>query len=362
MRLVVFFGMWMSLALGSIACGPSIDPPIAGPFDGGPRDADAPGWETLPPNVWSFVPVPGAVCGNGSPYSVGVNPRPGAREVLFIVMGGGACWDADTCFTRGAATHVAENYTRATFDGERALVSMVGWDDRATATNPFREAHLVFVPYCTGDLHAGDSVRTYAGAPGGARIHHRGAVATQAYVDEARAAWPELAEVRVIGFSAGGFGAQLNWNRYADAWPGADLALLADSAPLLQPPAALYATWRSNWAMQTPRDCTECATTLAAYDDYFDARYPDSRLGLLATTRDSVLSTFWQTPDPAPLLTTLVDDHLADNPTTRYFIVDSDAHVIFGAAFVLRAADGTLLLDWLAGWLENDARFRSVRP
>ena len=362
MRLVVLFGMWMSLALGSIGCGPSVNPPVAGPIDGGPRDADAPGWETLPPNVWSFVPVPGAVCGNGSPYSVGVNPRPGAREVLFIVMGGGACWDADTCFTRGAATHVAENYTRATFDGERALVSMVGWDDRAAATNPFREAHLVFVPYCTGDLHAGDSVRTYAGAPGGARIHHRGAVATQAYVDAARAAWPELAEVRVIGFSAGGFGAQLNWNRYADAWPGADLALLADSAPLLQPPAALYATWRSNWAMQTPRDCTECATTLAAYDDYFDARYPDSRLGLLATTRDSVLATFWQTPDPAPLLTTLVDDHLADNPTTRYFIVDSDAHVIFGAAFVLRAADGTLLLDWLAGWLENDARFRSVRP
>ena len=33
--------------------------------------------------------------------------------------------------------------------------------DRARATNPFRAASYVFIPYCTGDLHAGSNVATY---------------------------------------------------------------------------------------------------------------------------------------------------------------------------------------------------------
>ncbi len=327
-----------------------------------PEDAAATDWAELPPNVWSFVPVPGGACGNGTPYSVGVNPRPGATQVLFLVMGGGACWDAESCFELDAASHIAEDYTRALFDRERALVSMIGWDDRGAPLNPFRESHIVFAPYCTGDLHSGDAVQDYPGAPGGARVFHRGAVNTQGYLDLARAAWPGLTDVRVIGFSAGGFGTQLNWGRFADAWPTADVALLGDCSPLLQPQPDLYAAWRASWDMQTPADCTDCASTFAAYDDYFDARYPDSRFGLMATTRDTVIRAFWGGADLDPLLDTLVTDHLEDNATTRYFIVDSDAHVILGDAFTLRSADGTLLVDWLAGWLEDDARFHNTRP
>ncbi len=316
----------------------------------------------LPNDTWSFVPMAGAVCGNGTPLSIGVNPHAGATDVLVVVMGGGACWNAQTCFTMNTATHVAEDYTRAIFETERALVTSVGWDDRANALNPFREANIVFIPYCTGDLHAGDAVQDYAGAPSGARLHHRGAPNTQRIIDAMSSAWPALDRVRVIGFSAGGYGTQLNWGRYADAWPDADLALLADCSPLLAPATAQYAEWRTAWNMYTPADCTDCATRFSAYDDYFDARYPESRFGLLATTNDEVITAFWGVPDIAPLYDPLLTT-LDDNDTTRYFVVTSTAHVILGNAATQRSADGTLMLDWVLGWLENDrVRFHNTSP
>jgi hypothetical protein len=356
----------LALAMLLVGCG---DP--AGSADAGPRrDAPAPPdanvapleLDALPADEWSFVPVPGAVCGNGSQFSIGVNPHAGATEALIIVMGGGACWDANTCFTIASATHVAEDYTRAMFDSERAIVRTVGWDDRAAVLNPFRGSHLIFVPYCTGDLHAGDAVQAYPGAPGGAQLHHRGNPNTLAYLAAMQEAWPSLATVRVIGFSAGGFGTQLHWGHFADTWPEADLELLADCSPMADVEPALYATWRASWSLYTPEGCADCATTFAAYDDFYDARYPESRFGLLATTRDRVIEAFWGVSDLPTRVDSLLTGHLDDNATTRYFVVDSTDHVILGQAGTLRSSDGTLLIDWLLGWLENDARWHNTRP
>jgi hypothetical protein len=354
------------LLLFLAGCGDPTSPSDAGPRPDAPRAADAGASSldlgALPTDRWSFVQVPGAVCGNGSPFSIGVNPHAGATEALIIVMGGGACWDANTCFTLGSATHVAEDYTQAMFDRERAVVRMVGWDDRTAVLNPFRASHLVFVPYCTGDLHAGDAVQAYPGAPGGAEVHHRGNPNTLAYLEAMRAAWPDLGTVRVIGFSAGGYGTQLHWGHFADTWPGAQLAMLADCSPLAEVDAPLYASWRASWNLYTPEGCTDCATTFAAYDDFYDARYPESRFALLATTRDRVITTFWGVSNLAPRIDRLLADHLDDNATTRYFVVDSADHVILGQAATLRSADGILLLDWLLGWLADDARWVNTRP
>ncbi len=353
----------------TLACVPFLDPAPEPPSrdasvddgatarDAGPALADL---TSLPADTWSYVPIEGAVCGNGSTMAIGVDPHASASELLVFVMGGGACWDAESCFVSNRATHVHEDYTRAIFDAERPLVTGLGWDDRGSALNPFRASHIVFVPYCTGDLYGGDATRAYPGAPSGALVHHRGAPNVQRIVDTMRAAWPALERVRVIGFSAGGYGAQLNWGRFAEAWPDADLALLADSAPLLQPPS--YGMWREQWNLAWPEGCDACRSSFVAYDDHFDARYPRSRLGLMATTRDAVLTSYWGGGDITPLYGPLLAA-LDDNETTRYFVVDSDAHVILGQAGTLRSADGTLLLDWLVGWLEDDrVRFHDTRP
>ena len=341
---------------------PDAGPPVdVGPAFGG--DAGAPpDVRALPYDTWSYVPIPGTECGNGSPAVLGVNPHEGATEALFVVAGGGACWDAASCLDSDAAVHVREDYTRAIFDAEVALVRSVGWDDRAAPLNPFRTANLVFVPYCTGDMHSGDAVQTYDPGRADQPTHHRGGRNMRTFLALLGDAWPGLATVRAVGFSAGGYGVQFNWGHFAETWPGARLSLLADCAPMVEIDGPLYAIFRSRWNMDTPTGCSACETSFSAYDDHFDRAHPDSRFGLIASTRDRVLTGYFGVPDLSARVASLAVDHLEANPTTRHYIVDSADHVLLGQATTLRSADGTLLLDWLLGWLSNDARFHNTRP
>lgn len=318
----------------------------------------------LPFDTWSLVPMPGAVCGNGSTAPLGVNPHEGATELLVVISGGGLCWDLDSCFVRDLSIHVHEDYPTERFAPERSFaMGRVGWDNRSAPDNPFRNAHLVFVPYCTGDAHGGNAMRAYDPADATRIVHHRGGTNMQHFVDAMGATWPSLTSIRVVGRSSGGVGVQLNWGRFADRWPEADLALLADCGPLAAPDPARYAAWRSAWNLDTPPGCPTCTTTFAAYDDYFDARYPESRFALIATLRDATLRSLWNLPDFAPAMNTLVTEHLDGNETTRYFIVDSSAHgPMLDLAATLHAPDGTLLADWLQAWLSGDARWHNTRP
>lgn len=359
---------WIACVVLLAGC-PSQPAPLDAPRTDVPGGTDAPASDAggsidlndAPADAWSFVRIPGAVCGNGSPAGIGVHRHPGATEVVIVVQGGGACWDAESCFTTMSASHVAEDYTDAMFVEERAVITGAGWDDRSNALNPFRAAHLVYVPYCTGDIHGGDAVQTYPGAP--APVHHRGSADFALFLTAMHAAWPELTTVRAIGFSAGGYGLQLQWGTLATTWPDAELSLLADCSPMAEPDAALYATWRASWNMITPSGCTACASSLTAYDEHFDAAFPDVRFGLLATRSDAVVTAFWQVDDFPARFDTLLDT-LEDNDTTRFFAVESDHHVILGELGTLVGADGTTLADWVVGgWLENDpARWRNVRP
>jgi hypothetical protein len=46
------------------------------------------------PNVWTWIPIPGAYCDDGSPTGIGVNlPPTSSNNLLIAFEGGGACWD-----------------------------------------------------------------------------------------------------------------------------------------------------------------------------------------------------------------------------------------------------------------------------
>ncbi len=363
-RISVVFGMLV--LMGCPLPAPAVDA-------GSPRDTsplvdasiDAPGaslsLSDLPANTWSYVPVPGARCGNGSQAVIGVNPVAGARDLLIIVQGGGACWNKGNCIDEPEASHINEDYTRAMFNSELGTIRMLGWDDRSAALNPFRTSTLVYVPYCTGDLHAGDAEQAYDPAAPSRITHHRGGRNMELFLEAMSSAWPDLAQVRVVGFSAGGYGTQLNWGRFADTWPSAQLSLLADCAPFVELNPTLYQEIRTRWNLYTPEECAACETSFTAYDDFFNATYPTSRFGLLATTRDRVLTHFFSEPD-MPARVRALTDHLSGNATTRYFVLDTDVHVIMAAAAVVRSSDGTLLLDWLLGWLNNTSVWHNTRP
>ena len=111
---------------------------------------------------WTWVPFPDAFCGDGSTVGIGINPSSTGTRLLIYLEGGGACYDELTCYTLQTAANFTSGYSEAAFNAEAAdtgyLAKPGGFFDRTSANNPFKDYSFVYVPYCTGDVHAGNNV------------------------------------------------------------------------------------------------------------------------------------------------------------------------------------------------------------
>ena len=238
-------------------------------------------------------------CDDGSRTGVAVNPAPGGGggDLFIYFMGGGACWDASTCFVLNTSVHGP--FGQAQWDGTGAP-SVAHALDRARATNPFREASYVFVPYCTGDLHAGSNVATYD-VLGPRMFAHVGRRNVEALLPRLRATLPAPARVVIAGSSAGGFGATLNYDLFRRAYPAARAALVDDAGPFLEGdgiPADERAAWYANWHLGDVVDplCADCRADLSRLYPALVAKHPQDRMALLTSLQDQDPHVL---PDPA---------------------------------------------------------------
>ncbi len=199
-------------------------------------------WQTIEPGG-------DTVCSDGTPYRFFVHPGDPGR-LLVEFEGGGGCWSAETC--------AMEIYTRrVTTDPElaRRLGLLVGIYDRGNPENPFREWTHVYIPYCTGDLHWGNSARVYAGASGTYTIQHKGAVNAAAALRWASENVPAPGQVAVAGCSAGGYGSILWAPALMSRYSGASVVHLSDSAAGVVPPG-FFTTVLASWDVSAvwPKD------------------------------------------------------------------------------------------------------------
>lgn len=137
---------------------PAEDPPA----DAAEPDAlaDAPAPEGLPaaPGTWTFVPIDGMRCADGSATGIGVRLEPDSKELMLYLQGGGACTTGETCWVSKNAAHV-DGYGPTEFAQDGLLENYVLLDPSATSGNPFADMTMVMVPYCTGDAHSGRAIR-----------------------------------------------------------------------------------------------------------------------------------------------------------------------------------------------------------
>jgi len=164
---------------------------------------------------WEKVALPGTQCGNGSQYKFFVR-RTSSPNLLFFFEGGGACWDFDTCSGRagilGAANPngIADDYmTQFTAKYASPLVNGAdpGLPLHARTDLVTRDWNIVYMPYCTGDVHFGNRTTTYTdptGAHPPLTWRHAGYRNTGAAIQWAHAQFPSVAKLLVTGFSAGG--------------------------------------------------------------------------------------------------------------------------------------------------------------
>lgn len=254
-----------------------------------PDDAPDPGPLALPDREWVWVPLPRTRCLDGSPSGVMIRRGDPDAGLILYLQEGGACFNEASC---------RSGVSRRSFGAERAAdflprVERYSW--LFARDGRFRDWTHVFVPYCSGDVFAGDVLEASDG------YTHVGAVNMRVVLERLAATF-DPPHVLLTGSSAGGFGAALSYPRVHDAFPDARVTLLDDSGtPLPDPymPVCLQRQWRDVWglARTLPEGCDACRDPsgggLVALLSHLAARYPEERFGLMTYREDYVIRLFY---------------------------------------------------------------------
>ncbi len=303
------------------------------------------------PDVWTWIDFPTSRCANGTSTGIAVNVHPDAKHLLVFLEGGGACVDGDTCWTSPAAINIAHGYGIEQLAQEELLAT--SFFRRDDAANVFADASYVFVPYCTGDLHAGNNVAVYdvKGTP--TPTHHYGARNLDAFLAKLGPAFPSVDHAWLAGQSAGGFGALLNHDFVARAF-GVPTDVIDDSGPGVGSKG-----YPASWNVRLPPDCPYCGAGLETLFVYDRAKYAATRFAFLSYEVDGVLPGFYgATEQDVVAWLSGFESSFARLLNTASFVVPGKGHV------VTSASTNDAVKAELAVWLRHmvsDASWSSVR-
>jgi hypothetical protein len=321
--------------LAALACGNDTNTTQVPGYEGTPPRGTAitPAEATAIPGApgWTWVAFPDSVCTNAvrqpsGAYQFGTSPTGLAvrwgtsTDLVVFLQGGGACWDFFTC---GGAAIAPAPYTidkTATAGpfGPNEFVTDVyalypnSWVHPQNLPAALANATMVFVPYCTGDVHSGDKITTYPspiqGLPS-VTWHHAGHANVMAFLKRLGATFPSPGKVVVSGSSAGGFGSLANYPAFRWYWPNAKMYLVDDSGPPLAGnaiPATTRAAWYANWNMGASLDpfCASCRNDMSAGMRALASLFPQDRMALLSHLQDGTIRTFFgtiSTAGPQPM-------------------------------------------------------------
>ncbi len=343
---------------------------------------------------WTWVPFPDAYCTDSNPDAFGVyhfgTSTTGlaiswgtSKDLVIFLQGGGACWDFFTC--GGAAPLVPKTAAAGPF-GPLEFASDIyakypsSWIRRANLPPALADATVVFVPYCTGDVHSGDRVTTYEPIPGYAPVtwHHVGHANITAFLRRLGPTFPDVGKLVISGASAGGFGSLANYVTFRAQWPDAEGYLVDDSGPPLigdDIPFFTRGLWYANWNLGASLDgfCPECRIDMSAGLREITTRYGKDRVALISHLQDEVIRGFYGTltliPEPGFTLMPAEEfeadlrkvgtDVMDPTPNARYFFTAGDGHpTLEDPTAILTPSPG--LPEWLELMLSDSLGWTSV--
>ena len=219
--------------------------------------------------AWERIELPGTVCGNGSQYKFFVYDSATSNDLVILFEGGGACWDYPSC-SGAAGILSAANRDGITddyiYDFQPQYVSPIlnGADPGIPGRpkNPIVTEgwDVVYMPYCTGDVHVGNNVATYVDDTGQNPPivwNHAGFQNTRSAMQYLASRFPNVGKMLVTGFSAGGAATSAAFYEIRRTIAPAEGYLLNDSGPLFPAPDAssnsrpLHEEIRSVWGLDS---------------------------------------------------------------------------------------------------------------
>jgi hypothetical protein len=319
-------GVFLAVGVAALgACGSSASSAAPDAHDGGteaayqavvvppPANLDkTPLPTTLAANTWSWVPVDGALCRDGSSTGIAVNLNPASKDLVIYLEGGGACFNNLTCGTNpkcfdppGSTTCGGvisfDNKFGAANNQDGGSAGTLGILDRTLASNPVKDWNYVYVPFCTGDVHAGNHPdATVPGVAG--KQQFVGYVNMTRYLARLVPTFKDATKVLLTGISAGGFGAAANYPQTAKAFAPIPVYDLDDSGPPMDDPyvpKCLQKQWSDIWGFENTI-LADCGPDCPDHTNYtLDATihtaklYPNVPFGLVEDTDDSVITLFY---------------------------------------------------------------------
>jgi len=318
-----------------------------------PTSGDAAGaWEQV-------VPGGDCQCADGAEFSFFVHHADPAKVVLYF-EGGGACWDATTCaFTDDASTTYDWN-----IGDDEDPANRGGIFELDNPANPFAGWSMIFVPYCTGDVHIGDNTMEYSPE---LTVQHKGRVNGDAAVSYLAENFPDATQIVVAGASAGSIATPLYGGLVADHFPGASITVFGDGSGGYPDVAAVNALIGNAWG--TMNDLPDWPEAAGATPETWSI----PGLWVVAGTHapQVVMSRFDYAFDqtqqffaalagvPAEDLMAFMDDNEARieaaGVNQHSFTAPGDRHTLIeGDAFYTMEVGGTTLVDWLRSLVAGD--------
>jgi hypothetical protein len=179
---------------------------------------------------WTIIKTDG-VCSAGTPHQFYVKRSLKSNKLLIYFNGGGACWFGEQCNLKSEPnTHYP--FADMKENDPRLAKGIFELDN---SENPFKDYNMVFLPYCTGDVHVGGGKRTYTytdkeGKTVEVPTFHVGYKNSMTVLDWVYDNFKSPQSILVAGSSAGAIGSSFYSGLIAERYPNVPVVLLADAA------------------------------------------------------------------------------------------------------------------------------------
>jgi hypothetical protein len=317
----------------------------------------------LPPGWTKIEPGGETICSQGTAFAYFVHPGTVNRLVVYF-QGGGACWNAVTCSNPAIFDSTVEESDNPEQWGK-------GLADLSNPDNPFKDWFLVFIPYCTADIHWGNNTKTYTADGKEIVIHHNGAVNVRAVFDWIQDNFEKPEKIFVSGCSAGSYGSIMGAAHIAQLYPDVPLYQLGDAGAGVTTDDFFqnsFPNWGAaqnipDWipALQVPWTELTMAEIYVAAADY----YPNDRWSQYNAAHDQIQTFFYAAmggtaADWGDLMLASIQEIQANAANFHSYTAPGEIHCITGDdIFYTREVNGVKFSDWVDA-LVNDKAWDDV--
>ncbi len=317
---------------------------------------------------WTQIETGGTtICATGTPYAFFVRRTESKHLLIYFQPGGGKVdgvpYDPDNPAFDPSVYIPEKQFTARDEHWDKDNPEQMGGIFNLTdERNPFSDYNMVFISYCTGDMHWGNNVHS--------DLHHKGYVNATTVLNWTYKQFPDMERVFISGSSAGAAGASFHAAAIATHYPHAKLNMLTDSLGGVR--ASLHDSLESWGAFGVVLntlgydDLSAEALNLNTPYIVTGKRFPDMTIAQFNATRDfAQVKIAEHLGDGTPLAELLKLNHAdirAEIDNFYTYTADDDIHVILRKdKFFGMKTNGVRLHEWVTA-LANDQQIEDVMP